>query len=74
MFTQIYNWLVGRTLVKCSYCGIEEYIAAAGYDSRVIHCCSNSCKYKYYDKYCVVTSPDYNRQFDGMVRIQITPS
>ena len=74
MFTQLYNWLIGRILVKCAYCGAEEYIAAVNYNPQIIHFCSNSCGYAYYEKYCVSSSPSFNKQFDGMVRIQITPS
>ena len=72
MFSAIYNWFIGRMPIKCSYCGKNEYIAASSFNPTVIYCCSNSCSYKYYDTFCVPSSPSYNKQFDGMIRIQIS--
>ena len=72
MFSQIYNWLVGRMLIKCSYCGSAEYIQSSSYNPNTIYCCSNTCSYQYYNKFCNPSSYNYNSVCDdGTIKIEI---
>lgn len=71
MFSTIYNWILGRILVKCAYCGDEEYISATSNNPHTIYCCSNRCSYQYYQKYCIPTSPYYKMEYDNATRIEI---
>jgi len=60
MFSQIYNWIVGRINVACNNCGREDYIYKINYNPNVIYCCSNTCSYQYYNKFFNTSSPYYN--------------
>lgn len=87
MFSQIANWLsipitsiisIGRIKVNCSYCGNQDFVYRAHYNPNTIYCCSNTCSYQYYDKFCNPASPYYkknitrqNSQSSDMVEIQI---